>query len=85
MKIPYIVYTILFFINLKTQSSKKDEPVRLEKEAVLKKPRKKRFQTLKKIYPWIVLGVGLTILLLVTVIVVYKTGCLESTNYYYRM
>lgn len=62
---------------------KQDTPVRLE-PIPLKKPKKKKIKR-KYNYTNILIIVSVMSILLISVLLIYKTGSLESTNYYYRM
>ena len=77
----FIVSTITMNIN-KT----KNEPVRLNKQT--KKKSKKVSNNLKIVYTdfeIILIVIGLLTLLVLISSIIYQTGCLESTTYYYRL
>ena len=86
LKALWLFLTSLITIHI---NKPKNEPVRLNKPKKQKisklKKIKSKIQKISKYMDIILMIVGFFTLLILIATIIYQTGCLDSTNYYYRL
>lgn len=79
-----MVYLTIVSLLFSTQQKEENKPVRLNKKEP--NPKKKNPKLPNNINYWnILLIIGVIIILSVVTYIIFQTGSLESTNYYYKL